>query len=107
MTLLITVFAAVASTVVWYNCKTDIKIGTLCLIYWGAALMWFVDAFAEYIKQGSACFYPELTDMLNDTFLGLSVAAFGLLIWIVILLINDPAGKIKKKLIANKSGEQL
>lgn len=107
MTLLITVFAAIAATVVWYNGKTDIKIGTLCLIYWGAALMWFVDAFAEYIEQGFAYFNPSFTNMLNDTFLGLSVTAFGLVIWIVTLLINDPAGKIKKMLIANKSGDQL
>ena len=49
MTLLITVFAAVAATLVWYNTTSDMKLGFLALMYWGASLMWLVDAVAEYI----------------------------------------------------------
>lgn len=37
--------------------------------------------------------------MLNDTFLGLSVVVLGLVIWMVILLIKDPKGVIKKALL--------
>ena len=45
MTLLITVFAAVISTVVWYTRKNDdLKISMLALMYWGASIMWFIDA---------------------------------------------------------------
>ena len=36
--------------------------------------------------------------MLNDTFLGLSVIALGLVIWTVVLLIKDPKGVVKAKL---------
>ena len=39
--------------------------------------------------------------MLNDAYLGLSVAALGLVIWLVALLIKDPKGKIKALLKSN------
>ena len=41
--------------------------------------------------------------MLNDAFLGLSVVALGLLIWLVALLIRDPRGVIKAKLFPKKN----
>ncbi len=101
MTLLITVFAAVTTTLVWYNTTSDMKLGFLALMYWGASLMWLVDAVAEYLEVGAEYFTPAPTDMLNDAYLGLSVAALGLVIWIVALLIKDPKGKIKKMLKSN------
>lgn len=99
MTLLITVFAAIISTVVWYN-KSDsnMKLGTLALMYWGASLMWLVDAVVEYIEAAEEYFTPAAADMLNDAYLGLSVVALGLVIWIVILLIKDPKGVVRKSL---------
>ena len=47
MTLLTTVFAAIASTIVWYKKapENEMKVGILCWMYWGASLMWLVDAF--------------------------------------------------------------
>ena len=99
MTLLITVFAAVISTVVWYVSDSNMKLGTLSLMYWGASLMWFVDAVAEYIEIGAEYFTPAAADMLNDAYLGLSVVALGLVIWLDILLMKDPKGKIRKTLI--------
>jgi hypothetical protein len=36
--------------------------------------------------------------MINDAFLGLSAVAFGLVIWVIILLIKDPKGVIRAKL---------
>lgn len=52
MTLLITAFAAVITTIVWYSSEKsrNLKIGTLALAYWGASLMWLVDAFVEYTE---------------------------------------------------------
>ena len=46
MCLIITLLAAVTATAVWYfsSGKGNFKLGTLSLIYWGAARMWLVDA---------------------------------------------------------------
>lgn len=99
MTLLIAVFAAIISTVLWYVSKSDMKLGTLSLMYWGASLMWLVDAIDEYIEIGAEYFTPAAADMLNDAYLGFSVVALGLIIWLVIVLIKDPKEKIKKTLI--------
>lgn len=99
MTLLITVFAAIIATVKWYTAKDDsLKIGTLALIYWGAALMWSVDAVFEYIELGAEFFTPAAEDMLNDAFLGVAAVALGLIIWMVMVLIKDPKGKVRSAL---------
>lgn len=95
MTLLITTFAAVIATVAWYTVKADRKLGTLALMYWGASLMWLVDSVVEYIEAGEEFFAPAAADMLNDAYLGLSVVALGLIIWIVVLLVKDPDGKVR------------
>ena len=98
MTLLIAVFAAVITTIIWYtnDKRSRLKLGTLALMYWGASLMWMVDAVVEYIELGAEYFTPASSDMLNDAFLGLSVVAFGLIIWIVILMVKDPLGVVRK-----------
>ena len=100
MTLLTTVFAAVIATVVWYKTapKSNMKLGTLSLMYWGASIMWFVDAIFEYAELKEEYFTPAPIDMLNDFFLGLSVVALGLIIWIAVLLISDPKGVVKSVL---------
>ncbi len=102
MTLLLTVFAAIISTVIWYAGNNHMKLGTLCLIYWGASLMWFVDAVAKYIEIGARYFMPAPLDMLNDLYLGLSAVALGLIIWLVFLLVKDPKGKVRAVLTAKK-----
>lgn len=98
MTLLVTVFAAVISTVLWYKKAPDGKmnLSLLSLIFWGASLMWFVDAIFEYAEDSALVFEPAPADMLNDLFLGLCVVALGLIIWLVSLLIKDPKGVFKK-----------
>ncbi|SMC52262.1 hypothetical protein SAMN06296952_1542 [Oscillospiraceae bacterium] len=99
MTLLITVFAAIIATIKWYTAKDDsMKIGTLALIYWGAALMWSVDAVFEYIELGAEFFTPAAADMLNDAFLGVAAVALGLIIWMVMVLIKDPKGRVRAAL---------
>ncbi len=98
MTLLITTFAAVIATVAWYTVKSDRKLGTLALMYWGASLMWLVDSVVEYLEAGAEFFEPAFKDMVNDAYLGLSVVALGLIIWIVVLLVKDPDGKLRAAL---------
>lgn len=101
MTLLVTVLAAVISTVVWYSTAPDnrLKLGTLCLMYWGAALMWLVDSLTEYFALKAQYFMPSGKSMLNDLFLGLSVVTLGLVVWLGLLLIKDPNGIIKSALL--------
>jgi heme/copper-type cytochrome/quinol oxidase subunit 3 len=96
MTLLTSVFAAVIATVVWYASAAARKrmVGALALMYWGASLMWFVDAIFEYAELRAEYFTPAAGDMLNDFFLGLSVVALGLIIWLIILLVRDPDGVV-------------
>lgn len=99
MTLLITVFAAVITTVKWYNRENDdMRLGLLCFMYWGASLMWLVDAIFEFAELKDAYFTPSAKDMLNDSFLGLSVVALGLVIWLIRLLILDPKGTVRNSL---------
>ncbi len=107
MTLLTTVFAAIICTVIWYATapKNDMKIGTLCLIYWGASLMWFVDAVFEYAELSNAYFAPDPAAMLNDFYLGLTAVALGLLIWLAILLVKDPRGVVRLALWKRKTDQ--
>ena len=97
MTLLLTVFAAVAATVLWYTRKNnDMQLHVLMFMFWGASLMWLVDAIFEYAELRAEYFTPALEDMINDSFLGFSVVA--LVIWIVFILIKDPKGVVRKTL---------
>lgn len=104
MTLLITVFAAIISTVIWYKGapENEMKVGALCWMYWGASIMWFVDAIFDYAELGAEFFAPAPVKMLNDFYLGLSVVALGLIIWLVILLVKDPKGVVKAALFKKK-----
>ena len=100
MTLLTTLFASIICTIIWYKKapNSDMKVGILCWMYWGASIMWLVDAIFEYSELQAEFFTPASADMLNDLYLGLSVVALGLIIWLVILLIKDPKGVVKAAL---------
>ena len=100
MTLLTTVFAALISSIILYRKEEarKLQVGTLSLMYWGASLMWLIDAVFEYTELGAESFVPAPLDMLNDFYLGLSVVALGLIIWLVILLVRDPKGVVKAAL---------
>ena len=104
MTLLTTVFAAIICTIIWYKGapKSQMKVEIMCWMFWGASLMWFIDAIFEYIELGAEFFTPDPIDMLNDFYLGLSVVALGMIIWLVILLVKDPKGVIKEALFKKK-----
>jgi hypothetical protein len=101
MTLLITIIAAVICTAIWYRRapQDDMKVSILCWMYWGASLMWLVDAVFEYAELKSACFTPSMADMMNGSFLGLCVVALGLVIWIITVLIKDPRGVMHDALL--------
>ncbi len=101
MTLLTAVFAAIIATLAWYKTapKNELKLNVLSLMYWGASLMWFVDAIFEFVELKSEYFSPEPLEMLNDLFLGLSAVALGLVIWIIYLLIKDPKGVVREALL--------
>lgn len=57
--------------------------------------MWLVDSVVEYIEAGAEFFTPAAADMVNDAYLGLSVVALGLIIWVVVLIVKDPEGKVR------------
>ncbi len=98
MTLLLTLMAAVITTVIWYSNENArfMKVGTLCYMFWGASLMWFVDAVFEYMELRAEYFNVSAGDMLNDAFLGLSVIVLAMIIWLVVLLVKDPKRLLKK-----------
>lgn len=90
MTLIITALAAAIATAV-YMCNPEVArryhIGSLALIYVGAALMWCVDGFA-CLAEGEP--FVELTDtaaMADDALLGLCVVVLGLIAWAVVYLV--------------------
>ena len=58
MTLLVSTVAAIVCTLLWYQRlgREDYKLGTLALMFWGASLMWFVDAVVEYMEMGAEYF---------------------------------------------------
>ncbi len=105
MTLLTTVFAAIICTIIWYKKAPDssMQLGTLCLMFWGASIMWLVDAIVEYSEIGAEFFMQEPAFMLNDFYLGLSVVALGLIIWLVILIVRDPKGIVRASLLKSSN----
>ena len=96
MWLIMTALAAVVTTVIWYVKAPEgkYKLGLLSLIFWGATLMWFVDHVMAYLTEGGEFF--EINP--DATLLGLSVIIFGLLVWLIVLLVSDPKGVLKKAL---------
>ena len=85
MCLLITLFAAVITTIVWYlqlpnNCY---KISTLVFMYWGASLMCLVDGFF-CMTEGK----PFFDLSLNNASLGFTIVVSGLIAWVIIFLIK-------------------
>ena len=92
MTLLITVFAAVAATALWYgsDSRHQMKWGTLCWLFGVLpSCGWWMPS----LNIGN------LESLVNDAFLGLSVVALALVIWIVNLLITDPKHVVRNELI--------
>ena len=100
MTLLITFIAAAIVTVLWYAKapKSDMHLGTLALMYWGAALMWCVDGINGIIEGEGFIEVVDTAAMLDDAVLGIVVVAVGLAAWALYLVVKDPKGILKKSL---------
>jgi len=96
MFLIMTALAAVIATAIWYiNTPEDkYKVGMLSLFLWGATLMWLIDHVMAYLMEGGEFF--ELN--LDATMLGLCVIVLALIVWVLILVISDPKGTLKKVL---------
>ena len=101
MCLILTAIAAVVSTVVWYSSAKarEMKVSVLCWLFWGAAIMWLVDLVFEYAEEGAAVFEPSVSDVLNDSLLGLAVITLALVIWTVVYLVSDPKGVLRSVLL--------
>lgn len=114
MTLLITLFAAIISTVVWYKKENrkEYALSALLYMFWGASLMWLIDAIVSFAKEGSAFFVPAegatmeetvlnqqhfFYSQMNDLYLGIAVIALALIIWLVIVAIKDPKHLYRKE----------
>ncbi len=87
MCLIITLFAAVISSIFWFfsNPQKELQLGMLSLMYWGAGLMWLVDCVASLLEGEG---FLELS--LNDAILGLIVVLCGLIVWFLSLLLRNP-----------------
>ena len=101
MCLILTTVAAVICTAIWYASAAarEMKVSVLCWLFWGAAIMWFVDLVFEYAEEGAAVFEPAPADVINDSLLGLSVITLALVIWTVVLLVRDPKGVVRAALL--------
>lgn len=114
MTLLATVLAAIITSIIWYkkDNRKEYCLNVLLYMFWGASIMWLVDAIVELIQEGAAYFMPEegttieetlmnqmhfFYSQMNDLFLGLAVIALALIIWLVIVIIKDPKHLYRKK----------
>ncbi|MBQ3431432.1 MAG: hypothetical protein IJG23_01465 [Clostridia bacterium] len=99
MCLLITVLAAITASILWYtHAQNDMyRFKVMAAIFWGASLMWLVDAVFEFIELKAEYFNQPPADLLNDAILGVCAVAIGLIAWFVVLLIKDPKGVFKKQ----------
>ncbi|MDY5557149.1 hypothetical protein [Helicobacter sp.] len=93
MCLLITLFAAVISSICWFvsNPQKNLQLGTLSLMYWGAGLMWIVDCIFA-LSAGET--FLDISG--EDAILGGIIVLAGLIAWFVLLLVKNP-----KRLFAN------
>ncbi len=96
MWLIITALVAVITTLIWYikSPEDKYKLGLLSLAFWGTTLMWLVDHVMAYATEGGEFFETNL----DATMLGISVIIVALLVWLIVLLISDPKGVLKRVL---------
>lgn len=87
MCLLITLFAAVISSICWFlsNPHKNLQLGILSLMYWGAGLMWIVDCIFAVSRREA---FLDISG--DDAVLGAVVVLCGLIVWFVILLLKNP-----------------
>jgi hypothetical protein len=96
MFFLLTALAAITATVIWYAKSPDnkYKLGLLSLMFWGATIMWLVDHIMAYLSEGGAFFEINM----DASMLGISVIIGALVVWLIVLLVSDPKGALKRVL---------
>ncbi|MBR1891172.1 MAG: hypothetical protein IJ811_01595 [Clostridia bacterium] len=106
MTLVIALICAVISTLIWYfnPDRKKLKLSVLCFEFWGASLMWLVDAVFEFAELKEEFFTQSADAVVNDALLGLCVAVLGVVVYLIVLLISDPNGVVKQ-LFSKKDNE--
>lgn len=100
MTLVITFLAAAIATAFWYAKapNSDMRLGTLALMYWGAALMWCVDGINGLIEGEGFIEISDTAAMIDDAALGLVVVVVGLVAWAIYLVVKDPKNVLRRSL---------
>ncbi|MGI6212800.1 MAG: hypothetical protein ACOYJJ_09495 [Anaerovoracaceae bacterium] len=100
MCLIITAAAALIATIVWHAKAPDntCRIGTLALMYWGAALMWLIDSF--FSAAGGEGFFDFSA---GDALLGVVIVLIGLAAWALLLLVRDRKKVLRKLSTHEKS----
>ncbi|RLF48668.1 MAG: hypothetical protein DRN20_04070 [Thermoplasmata archaeon] len=92
MWLVILAFTTAVVTALWYAGDDKYKLGTLCLILWGATIMVFVDHLLGYLIEGG-----EFLEVSADAaLLGVVLVTVALLIWEFYLIVKDPKSRLKK-----------
>lgn len=93
MWLIVTSFAAIIATIIWYaseNARKTYKVGFLSLVFWGTVLMVFVDHTMAYLEEG------EFFDLSGDAVaLSAVLLITALIVWEIVLLLKDPKGLLK------------
>lgn len=94
MYLILIGLAAIIASLIFYIKKPDskYKMGTLCLIYWGATIMWTIDHVMAFISEGG----PFFEISRDATLLGVSVVILGLVIWLMVLFLSNAKSNIEK-----------
>ena len=97
MWLIIISLAATIVTAIWYLRDDIHKLGFLSLILWGTTIMVFIDHIMGYLSEGGE--FIEMTP--NATLLGIVLLIVAMILWEIILIFEDPKGKIKALLQRN------
>ncbi len=94
MWLLISAFAAVIVTALWYSKAEDDRymLRFLGLMLWGSTIMVFVDRAMGYLMRGGEFLEVSVEAMI----LGVSMLIAALAVWEVALLLKDPKGVLYK-----------
>jgi hypothetical protein len=98
MYFILTAAAAIVTTILWKHFAGKFHLGTLCLIYWGATLMWLVDHVIAYLQDGGA-FFERTADA---TLLGITVVFSALLLWGVLQLLQNAKKSVFRSMVQRK-----
>lgn len=93
MWLVITFIAAILVTALWYFSESESRLEILGLMLWGASIMMFVDHTLGYLAEGGEFF--ELST--EATLLGVILVAVAFAVWEILLILEDPKGRLRKK----------